>query len=127
MDDNKLETIKSVKIELEFDFEYWVALWESDPVAFEAERKAVLERLIASAPVRLQRRLRGILFEVDAIRSTSASPLKACIRISELMWQSFHKMRQLISEDLIDSPQQRTVQDADILHFHRNRDRHSDD
>lgn len=125
MDDNKLKTTARVKIE--FDFDHWADLWKSDPVAFEVERTDFMEKLIASAPARQQRRLRGLLFEVDAIRSTSACPLKACIRISELMWKSFYQMRQLISEDLRDSPQQQSVQGADILHFHRNRDRYSDD
>ena len=125
MDDNKLDTNARVKIE--FDFDHWADLWKSDPEAFEAERMALMERLIASAPVRQQRRLRGIMFEVDAVRSTSATPLKACVRISELMWKSFNQLRQLISEDLKKSAQQPTVQYADILHFNRKKDRHSDD
>lgn len=64
-------------------------LAREDPSAFEALRHALIERLIADAPERMQARLRGLQFRVDCLRRLSRSPLGATVRIYELMWDSF--------------------------------------
>ena len=76
-----------------FDFDYWMELHESDPEAFEQQRAALIQAEIAKAPERLQRRLKGIQFELDAKRSMSDSPLESCMQMSSQMWDSFDLMR----------------------------------
>jgi len=60
-----------------------------DPRAFEALRDELVASYIRSAPERLQPRLQGIQFRVDAIRRLSRSPLGALVKIQALMWRSF--------------------------------------
>ena len=71
-----------------FDFDHWVALARDDLEAFEAQRRGLIEALIArAAPVR-QRRLRGLQFRIDMERRRARTPMAACIRIQSLMWDS---------------------------------------
>lgn len=72
------------------DFEEWSALARSDPDAFEARRRQAIEALIQSAPAHRQERLRGLQWRIDQIRRTSKTPLAACLRISQLMWDSVY-------------------------------------
>ena len=72
--------------DLDFDFDQWVALAVADMAAFEARREAMIESIIASSPAYLQPRLRGLQFRVDMERRRSKTPLAACMRISEMMW-----------------------------------------
>jgi hypothetical protein len=69
-----------------FPFDYWVGLARVDPDGFETERRALLERLIESAPSVRRLRLRGLQWQVDQLRRLAGSPLGACMRISGLMW-----------------------------------------
>lgn len=63
-----------------------------DPQAFEALRDELVADYIRNAPERIQPRLLGIQFRVDAIRRLSRSPLGSLIKIQALMWSSFLKM-----------------------------------
>lgn len=65
-----------------------------DPQAFEALRDELVADYIRNAPERLQPRLQGIQFRVDAIRRLSRSPLGAAVKIQALMWDSFLRMDQ---------------------------------
>lgn len=65
-----------------------------DPQAFETLRSELIENRISRAPTRIQPRLRGIQFRVDAIRQLSRSPLGALVKIQALMWDSFLRMDQ---------------------------------
>lgn len=76
-----------------FDFDYWMELHAADPAAFEEQRAAMIQAEIERAPEQLQRRLRGIQFELDAKRSLSDSPLESCMQMSSQMWESFDMMR----------------------------------
>lgn len=60
-----------------------------DPRAFEALRDELVASCIESAPERLQQRLYGLQFRVDAIRRLSRSPLGALMKIHAMMWRSF--------------------------------------
>ncbi|MEW5972710.1 MAG: DUF3135 domain-containing protein [Pseudomonadota bacterium] len=73
-----------------FDFDDWARLARSDPEAFERRRAQVIERLIRSSSPRVQQRLRGLQFQVDAQRRLSGNPLGACIRISRMMLRMFY-------------------------------------
>jgi hypothetical protein len=64
-------------------------LARKDPVAFEDRRRELIEAVIARAPERRRRRLRGLQWRVDVVRNRSSCPLEACISLSEMMWESF--------------------------------------
>lgn len=70
------------------DFEEWARLAEQDPEAFEARRREVLAGVIEGAPEPMRRRLEGLQWRVDRIRETAGTPLAACVRINEMMWDS---------------------------------------
>ena len=81
-----------------FDFDKWKTLHEHDPQKFEIKRRIYIEQIIATTSKRNQRRLKGIIFQVDAIRRRSSNPLKSCIEISQLMWDSFHELNDLLND-----------------------------
>lgn len=70
------------------NFDEWAELAQRDPEAFEAKRKAVVEATIAMADSDIQERLRRTQWKVDRIRENEKNPMAACIKISELMWDS---------------------------------------
>lgn len=71
-----------------FDFDRWAELARADPEAFEAWRLALIEEAIEAAPPDCRQRMRGLQFRIDLERRRARTPLKACMRISSLMWQS---------------------------------------
>lgn len=71
-----------------FDFDSWAGLAQSDPQAFEARRRALLEEAIERAHPRQRERLRRLQWKLDQIRSLSEHPLGACVKLSDLMWRS---------------------------------------
>lgn len=77
---------QAMATDLDFDFDQWVALAVADMEAFEAKRQAMIEAIIVSSPTYLQPRLRGLQFRIDMERRRSKTPLAACMRISEMMW-----------------------------------------
>ena len=70
------------------DFDHWSALASSDPEGFETQRAELLERVIARAPAHRQRRLRGLQWKLDQVRCTAKTPMAACVRMNEMMWES---------------------------------------
>jgi hypothetical protein len=76
------------------NFDSLVTLANEDPEALESLRQKHVERLINNAPVQFQQRLRGIQFQIDAHRQLhSHSPMGSCIKISQLMHESFAELR----------------------------------
>lgn len=74
-----------------FDFAAWTRLAQTDPVAFEAARRTAVEQAIAigNDPDRLRR----MQWRVDAERRRARTPMKACLRISAMMWEMFFEFR----------------------------------
>ncbi|MCF6282679.1 MAG: DUF3135 domain-containing protein [Candidatus Polarisedimenticolaceae bacterium] len=68
------------------DFDYWNALSDRNPEAFEVRRKACIDALISSAPDSQQQRLRGIQWQIDLKRKSAKTPMAACMHISSMMW-----------------------------------------
>ena len=75
------------------DFDELLLLAQSNPEKLEALRKDMCEELINSAPLEKQRRLRGLQFQIDMEREKSTSHMGACIRISQMMHESFDELR----------------------------------
>ncbi len=80
-----------------FDFDHWATLARQDPAAFERHRRVAIVRLLRSVPVSRRRRLRGLQWRIDQVRRTSRTPLAACIRISQMMWESVQGAQGLVA------------------------------
>lgn len=107
-----------------FDFEAWARLARENPEAFERRREQEIRKLIDARPDR-RHRLEGLQFRIDAERKLARTPLKACLRISTLMWNSFYDLK-----DQLDGlapgvpgteppPSASTPRHADIVPLHR--------
>lgn len=72
----------------EFDFDRWAALARDDPDRFERERRLAIARHLRRVPPRRRQRLRCLQWRIDQVHRTSATPLAACIRLSQMMWES---------------------------------------
>lgn len=81
-----------------FDFESWAALARDNPEEFERRRQAEIRKVIDARPD-LKPRLEGLQFRIDAERTLARTPLKACLRISTMMWNSFYDLKDEL-EDL---------------------------
>ena len=70
------------------DFDRWAELARTDPEAFEARRSRLIEETIGRMPEHKQQRMRCLQWKIDQVRARAANPMAACIRISEMMWDS---------------------------------------
>ncbi|BFM16619.1 hypothetical protein R50073_28020 [Maricurvus nonylphenolicus] len=70
----------------------------TNPEGFERLRQQEVDALIASAPEEIQQRLRGLQFQIDAQRQIHKTPMGACIKISNMMHESFAQLRELLSQ-----------------------------
>lgn|SRR5690554_3369152 len=72
----------------EFDFDDWAKLAADDPDAFETRRRAVIEDALAQVPAARRERLRRLQWRIDRTREHAPTALSACIRLSQMMWNS---------------------------------------
>jgi hypothetical protein len=107
-----------------WNFDDWMALGRSDPIAFEERRRRVIEDAIARAPQRMQARLRALQWRIDMERSRASNPLSACIRLSNMMWEMFcgengmvSAIRKLTVSDPEAAGEERLPHSAKILPF----------
>jgi hypothetical protein len=77
-------------------FDDLVALYKRDVEAFEQLRIRLIEQLILSAPERMQKRLRGLQFQVEMERRKARTPLGACIRLSQMMRESMLELEAVL-------------------------------
>ena len=80
-----------------FDFEAWAKLARENPEEFERRRGQEIRKVIDARPD-LRHRLEGLQFRIDAERRLARTPLKACLRISTLMWNSFRDLKDQLDE-----------------------------
>ena len=73
----------------ELDFDEAMELARTDPEAFERYRQAVIEALIARAPERNRQHLRRLQWRIDQERKRASNPTAACVRLYQMMWESF--------------------------------------
>lgn len=74
-----------------FDFDFWAELARSDPEAFDRRRRELLEKAIHLCKSD-KRRMRGLQNRIELERRKAGVPLKACLRLSGLMWESFGEL-----------------------------------
>jgi hypothetical protein len=70
-----------------FDFDSWAVLARKNPQLFEINRKIIIERAISRSSPQRQQRLRCLQWKLDQIRCTSGTPLAACLRMQEMLWE----------------------------------------
>jgi len=70
-----------------FDFSEWSELANSDPEAFELRRQQAIEQAILAMPDNKQKRIRGLQWRIDQERRMAKSPMAACIKLSNMMWE----------------------------------------
>ena len=81
----------------EIDFEHWSTLASSDPQKFEELRKDKISNLINGTSGQRQKRLLGLQWQIDSVRKQHKdSSVAACLAISELMWETFHQLAEVL-------------------------------
>lgn len=75
---------------------------QDDPEGLESIRDTVIDALIESAPnEQIKRKLRGLCFKVDVERERAATPLAACIKLSQMMHNSLGELHlAMVAPDL---------------------------
>ena len=104
-----------------FDFSEWSHLADTDPQAFELKREQVIESVIQSMPDAKQERMRRLQWRIDQERRLAKSPMAACIRLSNMMWENVLGKNGLLDNlrhlDYQRLRQPERLKSADILHF----------
>ena len=78
-----------------FDFDAWAMLARTAPDDFEQRRRAIVESQILSSDN--DRRLRGLQWRIDIERKRAHTPLKSCLRLSTMMWDSFVDLNDVLN------------------------------
>lgn len=71
----------------QFDFDEWMNLAKTDPEAFDARRRQVIDDLIEHAPEHIRQRLKRFQWRIDMERARCDNPMQACIKLSNMMWE----------------------------------------
>lgn len=115
-------------VDTEFDFDEWAKMAKDDPDAFENRRKKMIRDVIDNTAPEIKRRMQGLQWQIDNIRSTSANPMASCLKISQMMWDN------VLGEDgllenmrMITNPQQISLvkqpkESASIINIHSKAD-----
>jgi len=74
------------------DFDEMLALAKVDPATFEAKREEYIELFLTSIPAKKRNRLRGLQWQIDQTRQLARTPMASCIAISNMMWDSLHRL-----------------------------------
>lgn len=69
-------------------FEQWSELASNDPEGFEALRGEVIDAFLARVPAPQRQRLRGLQWRIDMVRDQSGTPMAACLKIYNMMWDA---------------------------------------
>lgn len=105
----------------QIDFDDWSELAARDPEAFERRRSQVIEEFIQQAPESKQHRLRCLQWRVDRTRERASNPVSACVRISQMMWDSLAGEGGLLEalDELrgVPRPPARSPRSAEVLSF----------
>ena len=75
------------------DFDTLKELAANEPSRLDAILEQQIDQLMAKASPEQQRRLRGLQFEIDGQRRLAKNNIDSCIRIANMMRESFYLMR----------------------------------
>lgn len=106
------------------DFDTLLGMAKNDPDGLEQLRKNLTNQIIDSAPAEIRRRLHGLQFQIDARRTTSRTPMSSCIKISEMMHESFSTLRFVLNNiteqtELIPEVVNKRAGNGNIIPFHK--------
>ena len=79
-------------------FDEMVKMAEEAPEALEQLRNEMCQSVIDSAPPDSQRKLRGLQFKIDMERRRAKTPMASCIRLSQMMHESFSELRDALND-----------------------------
>ena len=80
------------------NFDELLRLAKEDPEALERLREDHIAHIIDNCPEQNKQRLKGLQFQIDAIRKTH-TPMGACLKISKMMHDKLFELREVITED----------------------------
>ena len=78
------------------DIDELIKMAVSEPEQLEALRKKLATELIENAPQHYRKRLNGLQFQIDMERRKTNNPLHCCIKISEMMLDSYQNLKTAI-------------------------------
>ncbi len=90
---------------------------ETHPDALENFRQREVEALITSAPEDMQRRLRGLQFQIDCQRQLHDTPISACIAISKMMHDSVQRLNKVLNGLKEEQAEQQEPSPATVIPF----------
>jgi hypothetical protein len=93
-------------------FDKLVTLAKQDPKRLDALKRDMTEAWIEQAPVEYQKRLRGIQFQIDMEVRRAKNPMDACIRVSNMMHDSFAELRDRLNEMTQTGPRYRAEDES---------------
>lgn len=79
------------------DFDILMRLAQENPDELEALRDRLNCQLIESAPERMQHRLKGLLFQIDAKRRVASNPMRSCLGVYEMMHDSLLELHNALN------------------------------
>lgn len=104
-----------------FDFSEWSSLASTDPKAFEKRRELAIETAIQAMPDDKQQRMRRLQWRIDQERRLSKTPMAACIRLSNMMWENVLGENGLLDHlshaELVAHGQTRSLDNSNVLSF----------
>ena len=104
----------------DFDFDEWALLARTAPDEFEQRRRALIEiEILRSDNVH---RMRGLQWRIDIERARARNPMDACVRLSNMMWDSFidlnHALNDFVENDFAPTrAAAHSAQSAKIIHL----------
>jgi uncharacterized protein DUF3135 len=75
-------------VNTDFNFDKMARLAKEDPDEYENMREKMIQEVIDNTSPEVRRRMEGLQWQIDQIRSTSANPMSSCLKISQMMWDN---------------------------------------
>lgn len=82
---------------IDFDIEGLMSLAKRDPEGFERVTRCLIDDFLSRSECN-QMALRRLQFRIDSVRYRARTPLKACLKISGMMWESFLQLNDRLQE-----------------------------
>ncbi len=79
-------------------FNKLMELANTDPEGLERYRQQQVQMLIDDAPEYLRHRLKGLQFQIDAQRQIHKKPLGLCIKLSQMMHESYNQLHDVLCQ-----------------------------
>lgn len=73
----------------DFVFDIWAQLAKQDPDEFELQRRAYIQQYIEDLPQERRERMQRLQWRIDMERQRASNPMSACLRLYQMMWDSF--------------------------------------